>query len=323
MISNLGQNLVFLLSLPRSGSTLLSALLNQLPDVYCPPEPWLALKAASIVSPGNASNIWNEQVATKAVSEFFAGEFPTSPLRAFLASAYNEKLSPTVKSCFVDKTPRYYHILDKLEVLFPKARFIWLVRHPLDVAVSYRQTWNINVDVLTGKIFRPESYDFLKGWPRLAADFAPPSHRRFHLRYEDLVADPTQCLANLAKFLEVRSTDVDITTFRPETLHQFAHASVGDLKILQTHEVHGRSVGQWAKELSDDELTELVSILGLASLEAHHYHDIRPELQRRHLPFPDEDQVVALREERLAQTWDEVADLRSRLATAEEHGAKL
>jgi O-antigen biosynthesis protein len=38
-----GEGLVFLLSTPRAGSTLLAAMLGSHSRIACPPEPWLLL----------------------------------------------------------------------------------------------------------------------------------------------------------------------------------------------------------------------------------------------------------------------------------------
>ncbi|MBN4072042.1 sulfotransferase, partial [bacterium AH-315-F18] len=48
MIGDKGKNLTFLLGLPRSGTTLLCAMLEQHQSIVCPPEPWLMLALASV-----------------------------------------------------------------------------------------------------------------------------------------------------------------------------------------------------------------------------------------------------------------------------------
>src|SRR6185503_8435307 len=106
-----GENLIFLLGLPRSGTTLLSAMLDRHPQVACPPEPWmmLALHATGTTSahhPADAPVLW------RAFREFSAHCDTTAAARAFAQSVYNARLASAGKQIFVDKTPRYYHILD-------------------------------------------------------------------------------------------------------------------------------------------------------------------------------------------------------------------
>ena len=48
MIEGEGHNLAFILGLPRSGTTLLSVMLDKHPQVLCPPEPWIMLALESV-----------------------------------------------------------------------------------------------------------------------------------------------------------------------------------------------------------------------------------------------------------------------------------
>ena len=70
-ISQLGDNLVFLIGLPRSGTTLLSQLLNNHPEIDAPPEPWvmLAFHQLGRVDSQHPANAWVVQQAV----ETFAG----------------------------------------------------------------------------------------------------------------------------------------------------------------------------------------------------------------------------------------------------------
>ena len=43
-----GQGLVFLLGVPRSGTTLLATMLDRHPAITAPPEPWLMLALAEL-----------------------------------------------------------------------------------------------------------------------------------------------------------------------------------------------------------------------------------------------------------------------------------
>src|SRR5688572_25552689 len=107
MISDTGDNLIFLLGLPRSGTTLLSAMLDRHPQVACPPEPWmmLALHATGTTSahhPADAPVLW------RAFREFCAGSDALAAAgRAYAQRVYNARLQAAGKQIFVDKTPRY------------------------------------------------------------------------------------------------------------------------------------------------------------------------------------------------------------------------
>ena len=44
---------------------------------------------------------------------------------------------------FLDKTPRYYWILNEIHELFPEAKYIYLTRNPINVFSSTMTSWEI------------------------------------------------------------------------------------------------------------------------------------------------------------------------------------
>src|SRR6185437_15415502 len=109
MIDQDGHNLAFILGLPRSGTTLLSVILDRHPQVLCPPEPWIMLALESI-GKTCVRHPADSRLIGQAVSEFADAESNISASRAFAEKLYNHRLQIAGKTVFVDKTPRYYHI---------------------------------------------------------------------------------------------------------------------------------------------------------------------------------------------------------------------
>jgi Sulfotransferase family len=176
MVGNDGHGLVFILSAPRSGSTLLGAMLANHPRVLCPPEPWLLLPLSALRSPtakivaaydhGFARAAWNERVQDQLLDE---------SVRAFALAAYNSWLNQAGREILVDKTPRYYHLLPWLERLFPRAFKIWLQRNPLDVLSSCKETWGLTIDELVGEAISPHSFDATISFALLRRSGSEPS----------------------------------------------------------------------------------------------------------------------------------------------------
>ena len=54
---------------------------------------------------------------------------------------------------FLDKTPRYYHIIQELKDLFPESKFVILVRNPVSVFSSIMD-YNFKGDI--NKIFKDD-----------------------------------------------------------------------------------------------------------------------------------------------------------------------
>jgi hypothetical protein len=77
-----------------------------------------------------------------------------------------------------------------LRFLYPEARFLFLVRDPLDVWASYRRWAGWYLDWPEGQIRTPQA--FARAWCRLAASLTESAADvdALVVRYEDLVHDP-------------------------------------------------------------------------------------------------------------------------------------
>src|SRR5215469_10862031 len=190
MIDSQGHNLAFLLGLPRSGTTLLSVILDRHPRVLCPPEPWimLALESLGKVCIRHPAD---SRLLGQAVHEFADDGVRLDAVRAYATTAYNRRLEQEGKSIFVDKTPRYYHILPFLRRTFREAKWIWLQRNPLDVAASYKNSWHVDLcRVITDGADHPAwSFDLVIGLEQLLREADPNDPRVLTLKYEQLVSD--------------------------------------------------------------------------------------------------------------------------------------
>ncbi len=307
MVGEAGENLVFVLGVPRSGTTLLCALLAGHERVLCPPEPWvmLALESLGSTSPSHPADA---QVIGRAFRDFTRGAPPTQALRRFATDLYNQRLDGTGKSVLVDKTPRYYHILPFIERLFPEAKFVWLKRDPFDIAASYQNTWGIDLaDKAMSDPGDPASLDLLVGLPTLEA-FASEHKDRVHaLRYEDLVRDADAALAGVYAFLGLAPAPAPE---RPaDTLVEFKGSPVGDKKILETAGVHSASVGTGLESLSGDQLESIYSAVGVRTLKGLGYASTLDALKRRGISEPKESSTKARRlgaTKQLEQRWSRV-----------------
>jgi hypothetical protein len=289
MPSSLGEELVFLLSLPRSGSTILSLLIGSHPDVECPPEPWFLLKLHALRFRGDPLSPYDDHLATEASNDFLDEDGFLAAARAFALSAYRERLARAGKRVFVDKTPRYYHMLPFLDRLFPRARKIWLVRDPFDTELSYRTTWGVGSDELAGEPKTPISNDFAVGLFALADYFDARSPYKCSLRYEDLVAAPRQTLEPLCDFLGIGFAERMLAyADDAELIARHAASRFGDRKALATRRLEPGSVGRWRSELSQGELQTLVDVIGTDVLARIGYADDLHELALRGVRPPDE-----------------------------------
>lgn len=320
MISPDGDNLVFLLSLPRSGSTILSLLLGSHSAMLCPPEPWFLLKLSALRQPGNINSAFDDDWATAAASQFLQDGTFLAAARAFATTAYNQHLGAANKRVFIDKTPRYYHILPFVDTLFSRARKVWLRRNPLDVALSYMNSWGAGIETITGEQVSSASFDFAVGPFTLADYFDVSSPFKLAIRYEDLVRNPTATLVQVCDFLgvEYEETMLDYAQ-NEEVLSQYANSLVGDEDAPATTSVHSGSVGKWAKGLQAEEIQQIVNLLGVDIFRRMGYEDTVATLPSMGIEIPSEEDAAEARRrvadshnDRTIQLYEELAAIRER-----------
>lgn len=271
MISDRGHNLVFLLGVPRSGTTLLGALLSNQPGVMCPPEPWLML-ALHALGKTNPRHPADSQLLGEASRQFLDHDAFIAAARACATNAYNAKLQDAQRSVFVDKTPRYHMILPFVAEVFPDAKFIWLRRSPFDVVNSYKTSWGVDVPkLLENGAGTPFEHDIVLGLRNLNA-FANERHDRvLSLSYERLVADPGPVMASVAAFLGIDAADSSLEI--DSAIESLRGSSLGDRKILATKGVHNQSVGAGLKLLEAHELQTVYDAIGPKLLTELGYED--------------------------------------------------
>lgn len=285
MVHNDGTNLIFILGVPRSGTTLLSVLLNGHPHIHCPPEPWVCLLAETMgrVYPHHPANF---RLLTNAFNDFASRDMQAEATRSYIATLYNCKLAAQGKTHFADKTPRYYLILDYLYALFPKAQYVWMCRNPFDVAASFKTTWGISLGSALNRLHRaavpsqtcPCSPDFDKELFR-AVDyvlghlniwaFANRHPEVIRLRYEALAARPAETCAALLTSLQLPGADLVGEFASSQADH--ARASTGDKKIRDTSKPHTGSIDAWRSHLSVADLQGIIDHLGTELIGALGY----------------------------------------------------
>lgn len=202
---------VFLLSLPRSGSTLLQRVLASHSRIATAAEPWLLLPLIYPLRSAGVAAIYEHQRLFEAVEDF-CGRLPNR--RSDYLGAVAEMVTGlyakigTDADYFLDKTPRYHLILDELRESFPDARFVLLWRNPLAVAASMIDTW------ADGKWnlhwFQVDLFDGLAALHRFAQQSG--STYTAH-RFEDFVSEPEAVCRQILEHLGLPFEDAMLTNF--------------------------------------------------------------------------------------------------------------
>jgi hypothetical protein len=238
---------LFILSLPRSGSTLAQRVLGAHPDIATAAEPWLLLPHTYATRATGVYAEYGHALAARAIREFTASlpdgeETYRDELRAFVLRLY-EYAAGGPAAYFLDKTPRYHFIADDLFGLFPDAKFVFLWRNPLAVVASTVETWGRG----RWKIGRWR-VDLFDGLANLVASRERHADSSLSMRYEDLVSDPQGHWPQLFEYLEL--------PFDPGILTSFPSVRVpgrfGDPTGVEAYDaLTTRSIDKWRSTLAN------------------------------------------------------------------------
>lgn len=220
---------VFIVGVPRSGTTLVSMLLNGHSAISIPPETHYFEK---FYRQGQRRGCLTSDSAYRAFVHYVLGSpnlaafhfsdaertqlferIASTPTRshatvlATILSAYAERQG---KARWGEKTPKHMHALGDIWQTFPTARVVLVLRDPRDVVLSLRQ-----VNWEPGNMI-----EHLRQWraaARYAATYAASHADRFMvLRYEDLLNEASAVTERLCRFLGLR--------FEPAMLAYYKHA---------------------------------------------------------------------------------------------------
>jgi len=242
-IKSNGEGLIFLISLPRSGSTMLQRVLGSHPDIHTTAEPWVMLHPLYALKHTGLEAEYDASTCRQALGDFMK-ELPTgeegyyTAVRKMACSLYRQATVSAGKSRFLDKTPRYFNVLPELMQAFPKAKFVLLLRNPLAVLASVLDTWfDRNI-----KAYESSSHfrDMLEG-PRLLAEAIETfGDNLIVTRYEDVVADTQAEVHRLCEFLE-------LPFFEPMLEYGARPAPTGECGDPQKVNVHNAPVEDYVE----------------------------------------------------------------------------
>jgi hypothetical protein len=206
---------LFLFSMPRAGSTLLQRLLATHPAIATGPEPTFLLPLLHIGSDTETVATFDQRFTSWAVEDCLASTDEADAtfhemVRAAADAAY-ARAAPGGARYFLDKTPKYHMVADRILTIYPDSPAIVLWRNPLSIVASVMATWGGGGGRWNLHHFRLDLFEAL---PKLI-DTVEAHRDRIHvLRYEDLVGDPHGTLGPLFDHLGL---DYD-----PSAVEQFA-----------------------------------------------------------------------------------------------------
>jgi hypothetical protein len=201
----------FIVGSPRSGTTLLRAMLDSHSQLAIPPEsyfifslhrqfseihrPWDRDTFLMVLGRHERFQLWG--IPEEKLAEALGRRAPTTYSDA-IRGVFQLYAQLRGKSRYGDKTPKYSIHIPLLAQLFPEGRFIHIIRDGRDVALSL-------MDVRLGLGHAREAALLWRARVRAArrAGALLGPHRYQEVRYEDLIDDPEGVLTSLCSFIDL------------------------------------------------------------------------------------------------------------------------
>ncbi|MBV5260703.1 alpha/beta fold hydrolase [Synechococcus moorigangaii CMS01] len=253
--------IAFILSSPRSGSTLLRVMLAGHPALYSPPELHLlpfetmgdrqAELGLSHLGEGLQRALMDLENLSATESQQKVDQWVTE--NTSIAEIYAYLQQQAGNRLLIDKSPSYgsdRHILEHSEILFDNAKYIHLVRHPYAVIESFTR---LRMDKLLGaekqnphglaeSIWAASNRNILGLGKTINAD------QYLQVIYEDLVRDPRAVLTQICEFLGVDFNEALLDPYGGDRLTDGLHRQsmgVGDPNFLQHKGIDPHLAEKW------------------------------------------------------------------------------
>jgi len=206
-----GEKPIFIISAPRSGSTLMRLILDAHPRIGIPSPAWLyEMVRPYLYSYGDLTNEQNlhalaeDILAAPSIKDFTsqltADEMvaeSNDPSFAGLYDALHRKyVRDTGKSRWGEKTPRNCFWMDEIKSDYPDAQFVHIIRDGRDMAI----------DIADSRLWPYSLYSGAQMWDMFVSAAQESgaeldSNSYYEIHYEKLCADPEGELKKLCDFL--------------------------------------------------------------------------------------------------------------------------
>lgn len=242
--NNSSMSPAFILSCPRSGSTLLRYIVDTHPDFCSPPE----LNLGTLCKVLYQTVYYTKGEVSGAVDKDEKHRVTLAEIRRITSDLMDSYTAGKKKRRWCEKSPLNLDSISVLSDVYPDAKYICLYRNCMDFVYSILESCKLGfwADVL--EYVRREPDNLVNAMAEAWADRTEaileferkhPSNT-FRIKYESLVSDPVETLKPMFEFLEAEWDEIFIDlAFR--TKHDEGE---GDLKASFTARIHTKSVGK-------------------------------------------------------------------------------
>ena len=270
--------MLFVISSPRSGSTMLERMLESHSQIKGGPEPHLITPLAHLGVWDKVDKAPYDHVLAAESQKLFVDQLPRGEsdyweaCRAYCDTLYGRFMEGSGKTVCLDKTPAYALVLPFMEKVFPDAKFVVLTRHPLATFSSFANSF-FDGDYAVAQQYNPLLNRYV---PAIAKFLRQKDVPVLHVRYEDLVEDPETWMRKIYEYIGV-DFEADTINYGDHQRDAAAEKGLGDPIGVQQHSRPStESMHKWAEELSADAdklalMRTIIDQLDPADLETNGY----------------------------------------------------
>ena len=270
---------IFILSSPRSGSTLFRVMLGGHPKLFAPPE--LDLLSFNTLAERKQALSGRFSFRLEGLLRAIMQLQGCQPEEAIQLMQHYESQQVTTRPFYgvlqewigqnrilVDKTPAYaldLEILKRAEFDFDQALYIHLLRHPAGMIRSFEEARTAQVFFryehpfsarelaeLTWLVSHQNILDFFTNVPK---------SRQYRLKFEDIVTQPRQVMQQISHFLGLEFEDAMWQPYQKQEERMTdgiypISKMLGDVKFHTHRQIDARVANRWPQEMADS-LSEL------------------------------------------------------------------
>ena len=248
-------NMLFVISSPRSGSTMLERMLESHSQILGGPESHLLTPLAHLGVWDNVEKAPYDHVLAAESQNLFIERLPGrkqdywDACRAYCDVLYGRLLDADGASTVcLDKTPAYGLILPFMMKVFPDAKYVVLTRHPLATFSSFANSF-FDGDYEVAQKYNPLLNRYV---PAIAKFLRQDDVPHLHVAYEDLVVDPELWMEKIYAYVGV-PFEKETIDYGDRKRDEESAKGLGDpIGVGQHSRPSTSSAHKWVEELGAD-----------------------------------------------------------------------